>query len=349
MSVRNRECDKTCDVQVSVILSGAKDHDFRFFGLRPPRPACHESRGGQNDNDKERLAHSVKTILFCFEVFFLSFLFPSISAPNAAAQEDSQTEIRFQKILADLRKSSDVLRKRNDFFRKQNEILRAKILPLGSLDLKNSDDAFILQLNEQLQKLKAHNNELLDKIAQKEQEDLHAQSKLKDFRERIMILKKKMAAHSFSPKEEDHPVPKVTLKLNNQAREELEEKLKEESQLRDENIGFKNKRDNGLMLFDQEIQQLRIQKEQMSGSWSLLQGQPQTNRLILSQFSQEEKRLKAQIASWQKQKKYLQDEVLKSMQTMVKLEKQKDKFRFRNNSTGPVRRLSPYQTEGKGQ
>ena len=36
------------NVQVSVILSGAKDHDFRFFGLRP-----------QNDEDREKLAHRV--------------------------------------------------------------------------------------------------------------------------------------------------------------------------------------------------------------------------------------------------------------------------------------------------
>ena len=226
--MRNRERYKTCDVQVSVILSGAKDHDFRFFGLRP-----------QNDNDKERLAHSVKTILFCFAVFFLSFFFPILPAPIAAAQEDSQTEIRFQKILADLRKSSDALRKRNDFFRRQDEILRAKILPSSSADLRNSDEVFILQLNEQRQKLKAQNNALLDQIAQKEQEDLQAQSKLKDFRERIMNLKEKML---------------------------------------------------------------------------------------------EEKRLNAQIASWQKQKKYLQEEVLKSMQTMVKLEKQKDKLKLMKNS-----------------
>ena len=199
-----------------------------------------------------------KTILFTCAVFCISFFFPILPASSAAAQEDSPTEIRFQRIVADLRKSSDALRKRNDFFRKQNEILRAKILPLGSLDnkayLKNSDDIFIFQLNEQLRKLKAQNNELLDKIAQKEQEDIQSQSKLKDSRERIMNLKEKML---------------------------------------------------------------------------------------------EKKRLKAQIASWQKQKISLRAEVLKSMQTLVNLEKQKDKLKFARNSTGPVLDLLPAKQKEK--
>ena len=279
-------------------------------------------------------------------IFFIFFIFSfSCAMPLslAAAQEDSHPDIRFQKTLADLKKSADTLRKRNDFLRNQNKILRAKIAQLRLIDLlfikendkspasysdgswraviskekvnKNqtedleySDEAVILRLNEQSQKLKAQNNILLDKIAQKEQEDSQAQSKLKDFNQRIAILKEKMA---FTQNITDHPIFFS----------------KEAEQLRNENLLLENKRNNGLMLFDQEIQQLKIQKEQLSGSLAFLQEQTQHNRLLRSQFSKEEKNMKTQIASWQRQERLLKEEVLKLMETMIKLDKQKNRLK----------------------
>ena len=83
------------DVQVSVILSGAKDHDFRFF------PRFLRKQRGKNDDDRKKLAHGVncfiskrqrlvlfRTVAF-FVLWFFSFLeiFPaSLISSKAYAQ-----------------------------------------------------------------------------------------------------------------------------------------------------------------------------------------------------------------------------------------------------------------------
>ena len=73
-----------CDVRVSVILSGAKDHDFRFFGLWP-----------QNDGDRKNLSHNVNVqliigMLLLIQIFSINFLWAQEESQNSKASARQQ-------------------------------------------------------------------------------------------------------------------------------------------------------------------------------------------------------------------------------------------------------------------